>query len=505
MLKKIKADEENSTLIGKLKYLFLSRSIKLDDPRIKDIIEYLDELETTNQDIDFDIFKEFIKPRYNLLRSLIKNRVTVTDWESFVKKTQEIFDKINGVDFGGFIPEYIPQLKKVDESAFSVSICTVDGQIFNFGDTTTHVSLQAISSVISYLTALEQHGQDTVSKFIGTEPSGKSFNSLELMNGIPHNPLINSGNLTSCYLLYQDESIDRKYELYSKVVQRLIGDRKVHFNNEMYLSEIAHADRNYCLLYMLKEAKTFPQDTDVKKILQFYTQTWAIEISVESYAILAASLANGGICPLTEDRVFEDSNAVKGVLSQMLSCGMNTYSGKWAFKAGLPAKSSVAGMMILVIPNTMGIAVWSPKLDRHHISKKGQIFLSNFVKKFKYDNIDQVYGANIIHKLAKKVESSKDDESASFNLLYYAKQNNLREIRKSIANGRDINYADYDSRTALHLAANYGNFEIVKYLVSHGARVGVKDRFNNTPIDEAENNGYPEIVEYLKEALEEQS
>lgn len=105
--------------------------------------------------------------------------------------------------------------------------------------------MHAISSVISYLIALEQHGQEKVSSFIGTEPSGQAFNSLELMDGKPHNPLINSGNLTSCYLLYQDESIDRKYEYYSKVVQRLIGGQKAHFNNEMYLSEFAHADRNY--------------------------------------------------------------------------------------------------------------------------------------------------------------------------------------------------------------------------------------------------------------------
>lgn len=129
-------------------------------------------------------------------------------------------------------------------------------------------------------------------------------------------------------------------------MHRLIGGSKVHFDNEMYLSEIAHADRNYCLLYMLKEAGTIAKNADVKKILEFYTQTSAIEFSVEKYAFLAASLANGGICPITEDRVFEDSNAVKGVLSQMLSCGMNTYSGKWAFRAGLPAKSSVSGMTI---------------------------------------------------------------------------------------------------------------------------------------------------------------
>lgn len=86
---------------------------------------------------------------------------------------------------------------------------------------------------------------------------------------------------------------------------------------------------------------------------------------------MAASLANGGICPITEDRVFEDPNAIKGVLSQMLSCGMNTFSGKWAFKTGMPAKSAVSGMTIMVIPNTMGVAVYSPKLSTNYNSTKG--------------------------------------------------------------------------------------------------------------------------------------
>lgn len=102
-----------------------------------------------------------------------------------------------------------------------------------------------ITSLISYLTSLEQHGQDIVNTYIGTEPSGQSFDSLELKDGIPHNPLISSGILTCCSLLFQDETIDRKYERYAKMVSKLIGGIKVDFNNEMYLSEISRSDRNY--------------------------------------------------------------------------------------------------------------------------------------------------------------------------------------------------------------------------------------------------------------------
>jgi glutaminase len=90
---------------------------------------------------------------------------------------------------------------------------------------------------------------------------------------------------------------------------------------------------------------------------------------------MAATLANGGICPETEERVFGEADSVKNCLSQMTSCGMNTHSGEWNFKIGLPAKSAVSGITIMVVPNVMGVAVWSPKLDNHSNSTKGSIFL----------------------------------------------------------------------------------------------------------------------------------
>ena len=86
-------------------------------------------------------------------------------------------------------------------------------------------------------------------------------------------------------------------------------------------------------------------------------------MTTEKYALLAATLANGGISPYTGEKIFLDPNSVKFCLSHMLSCGMNHYSGEWAFNIGLPAKSSVSGMTLLVVPNMMGIAVWSPKLN----------------------------------------------------------------------------------------------------------------------------------------------
>lgn len=293
-LQEIDTPDGGDTNIEKLRYLFSSKGFQTSDPRIKDIISVIEKLESKGEDLNFEMFKKIIRPSYTFFRQILQNQLVIPDFENYRERVKSLYDKVKAKDFGGFIPSYIPQLAKADENGFAVSICTVSGQVINFGDSSQYVWMHHITSVVSYLNALEEHGHDVVSSYIGTEPSGKPFDSLELKNGIPHNPLISSGIMTWCSLLYQDETIDRKYEKYAKVVEKLAGGNKHSFNNEMYLSEIARSDRNYWLLYMLQEAGTLPPKSDVKEIIKFYTQTWSIELKVKDYAILAASLANGG-------------------------------------------------------------------------------------------------------------------------------------------------------------------------------------------------------------------
>jgi len=300
----------------------------------------------------------------------------------------------------------------------------------------------------------------------------------------------------STSLIFKNDTTAKKFENYSNIVQKLIGGRKVNFNNEMYLCEVENAHSNYCLLYMLEEAGTLPENTNIKETLKFYTQQCALNLRVKDYALLAASLANGGICPLTDERCVADSNATKLLLSQMLAAGMNTNSGQWAFEIGLPTKSSVSGVILMIVPNTCGICVYSPKLNNAFNSAKGEIFLEKLAQTFQYNDTNYQYGAGkMTAKLMKKGLESKVE---SIHLLYQAKKGDLKEIRRSVAIGRRINYRDYDDRTALHLAANHGHMHVVKYLVNHGSRLDAKDRFGNTPIDDAKESGHEDIAEFLK-------
>ena len=112
----------------------------------------------------------------------------------------------------------------------------------------------------------------------------------------------------------------------------------------------------------MKENKCFPPDSDLYEVMDMYFQTCSMEVSTEGLSVMGATLANGGVCPTTSERVLEPF-VVRNVLSLMFSCGMYNYSGSFAFKVGLPAKSGVSGGLVLVIPNVMAIGLWSPSLD----------------------------------------------------------------------------------------------------------------------------------------------
>ena len=131
---------------------------------------------------------------------------------------------------------------------------------------------------------------------------------------------------------------------------------------------------------------------DIKDILDFYFQACSLELNCESMSIMAATLAAGGTCPITGEKVLADA-AVRTILSLMYSCGMYNYSGQFAFQVGLPAKSGVSGIVILVIPNIVGFALYSPPLDGIGNSARGVQFAEELVKLYEFHAFDGIGGS----------------------------------------------------------------------------------------------------------------
>ena len=132
----------------------------------------------------------------------------------------------------------------------------------------------------------------------------------------------------------------------------------------------------------------FPENTEINDILEFYFQCCSIELNCYSLSIVASTFANGGICPITNEKVLEPET-VRHCLSLMYSCGMYDYSGEFAFTIGLPAKSGVAGAIMIVIPGIMGICVWSPNLDSHGNSVRGVDFCKQLCEIFNFNHLSK--------------------------------------------------------------------------------------------------------------------
>jgi len=474
------------------------------DPRIAEALTGLTTADGSRQ-ISFPQFKALAQHNSSLIRRAVEGNLAVPDFAALTADITRMYDELRLVA-SGTVADYIPQLKRVDPDQLAIAVCTVDGQRFAVGDAATAFCLQSVSKTVGYCLALDEHGTQAVHKHVGREPSGQSFNELALnRNGLPHNPMVNAGAIMTASLIRPADDIADRFDLVSATWQRLAGGRRPGFNNAVYLSERQTADRNFALGYSMRENGAFRPGTDLLQTLEFYFQSCSIEVDAEMLAVAAASLANSGVCPLTEDPVFTPET-VQSCLSMMSSCGMYDFSGEFAFTIGLPAKSGVSGAVMLVVPGLMGICVWSPRLDEHGNSVRGIEFCRKLVAAYNVHVFDSlVTGRGRAAKRDPRRKKNQTQTEAVVALTWAASQGDLDEVRALLATGVEPGTADYDGRTPLHLAAAEGQLDVVRYLLAAGADPRPVDRWGGTPRSDAEVNGHAEIATLLHRHIDEKA
>jgi len=476
--------------------------LRPDDPRIAEALAGLTGADGSRQ-LSFARFKALAQHNSSLIRRAVEGNLAVPDFAPLSADIIRMYEELLPVRSGS-VADYIPQLKRVDPDQLAISLCTVDGQRFSVGDANTTFCLQSVSKIVSYCLALDEHGTEAVHRHVGREPSGQSFNELALNpQGRPHNPMVNAGGIMTTSLIQPDDDLADRFDLVSATWQRLAGGRRPGFNNAVYLSERQTADRNFALGYSMRENGAFRAGTDLLQTLEFYFQSCSIEVDARMLAIVAASLANAGVCPLTDDPVFTPGT-VQSCLSLMSSCGMYDFSGEFAFTIGLPAKSGVSGVLMLVVPGLMGICIWSPRLDEHGNSVRGIEFCRKLVAEYNVHVFDSlVAGRGRTAKRDPRRKKNQTQTEAVVALTWAASQGDLNEVRALIATGVEPGTADYDGRTPLHLAAAEGQLDVVGYLLGAGAGPRPVDRWGGTPLSDAEANGHGEIAALLRERTKE--
>lgn len=278
--------------------------------------------------------------------------------------------------------DYIPALAKVDSKLFGIALVSTENQSYTIGDVTAPFSIQSISKVYTLALAMEEAGADEVFAKVGSEATGRPFNSVSAVVDMPThtgNPLVNAGAIATVSLLKGNagDKWTKILNFYSKAA----GER-LTLLQDIYESEAATNQGNRALAYLLLKYDRIYADP--LESVDVYTKQCSVAVNARQLAVMGATLANHGVNPITGERVVKAEN-VPRLLSAMATAGLYDGSGGWSWHVGLPAKSGVGGGIIAVVPGKGAIAVFAPPLDEAGNSVKAQKVISYVAQRLDYN------------------------------------------------------------------------------------------------------------------------
>jgi glutaminase len=319
----------------------------------------------------------------------------------FADEIAGIHSELSALD-GGVVADYIPELGKADPDWFGVGVATVDGAVHEVGDSAQEFTIQSISKAFVFAMALEEHGRDAVLARVGVEPTGDAFNAIVVdeESRRPFNPMVNAGAIVTTGLVAGTDA-DASLARLCAFLGRFAG-RELSVDRAVLESERASGDRNRAIAYLMRG---FGMLEDVEAVLDLYFAQCSILVSTRDLALMAATLANGGVNPVTGERALGREH-VECVLSVMATCGMYDYAGEWLYTVGLPAKSGVAGGIIAVLPGQLGIGTFSPRLDARGNSVRGIAVCQELTRRYRLhqyrpgllstDVLARAYGGDLV-------------------------------------------------------------------------------------------------------------
>nr|ALN69377.1 glutaminase variant 2 [Rattus norvegicus] len=435
------AEGQERIPIHKFTTALKATGLQTSDPRLQDCMSKMQRMVQESSSgglLDRELFQKCVSSNIVLLTQAFRKKFVIPDFEEFTGHVDRIFEDAKELT-GGKVAAYIPHLAKSNPDLWGVSLCTVDGQRHSVGHTKIPFCLQSCVKPLTYAISVSTLGTDYVHKFVGKEPSGLRYNKLSLNEeGIPHNPMVNAGAIVVSSLIKMDCNKAEKFDFVLQYLNKMAGNEFMGFSNATFQSEKETGDRNYAIGYYLKEKKCFPKGVDMMAALDLY------------------------------------------------------------FQVGLPAKSAVSGAILLVVPNVMGMMCLSPPLDKLGNSHRGISFCQKLVSLFNFHNYDNL--RHCARKLDPRREGGEVRNKTVVNLLFAAYSGDVSALRRFALSAVDMEQKDYDSRTALHVAAAEGHIDVVKFLIE-ACKVNpfVKDRWGNIPLDDAVQFNHLEVVKLLQD------
>jgi glutaminase len=287
--------------------------------------------------------------------------------QEVVNQAYKKFSQVNE----GKNADYIKELAKVDPNIYGIVVVDKKGNIYSAGDIQSRVSIQSVSKAFVLAMVLDESGAEVIQEKVGANATGFPFNSIIAMevnrnSGI--NSMVNAGAIATTSLV-SGTTADEKWQ---KIVNKLsaFAGEKLQLDEPVYISEAGDNQRNVAQAMLLKAYDKIY--FDVFESVDIYTKQCALSVNAKDLGLMAATLATGGVHPITKNRVVS-AEAVSKTLAVMATAGLYENSGNWLYRTGLPAKSGVGGALIAVVPGEFGIAVISPPLDKAGNSVKGQL------------------------------------------------------------------------------------------------------------------------------------
>lgn len=282
----------------------------------------------------------------------------------------EAYDRFKSVD-GGTVANYIPALAQVPSELFGLCIVETNGTVHAVGDTDYEFSIQSVSKPFVFALVCQAIGEDEARDKLGVNNTGLPFNSVIAIERIEQgtsNPMVNAGAIAATSLA-PGKTAAEKWQFIHTELSRFAG-RTLTLNEAVYQSEAATNQRNKGIAKLLQAYDRIFFDpiaaTDV------YTKQCSLNVTAKDLATMAATLGNGGVNPLTKERIIDPIHC-QHVLAVMVTAGLYENSGDWLYETGLPGKSGVSGGMVTVSPGKGGLGTFAPPLDDAGNSVKGQL------------------------------------------------------------------------------------------------------------------------------------